>query len=146
MYEHEINRVVLSGRLVSDPDVHELPDGTPACVLHLRTAMRRRIPGAAHGTVRELPVLVLGPKACRIAPYLYAGRQVIVLGRLEAERWEAGEGPEREALCVLAERVSFVGPPPIGVGAPAGSGHARSPNPAPSICAAVGFSEDMWSA
>ena len=96
MSEHEINRVLLSGRLVSDADLRELPGGTPVCVLRLVSATRRRTPGASRTAASELNVLVLGAKARRIAPYLYRGRRVIVQGRLQAERWEDGEGPERE--------------------------------------------------
>ena len=39
---------------------------------------------------------------------MWWGRGVVVEGSLEVECWEAGEGPEREAVWVLAERVGFV--------------------------------------
>ncbi len=157
-HEREINRVLLSGRLASDPDPRELPDGTPVCVLRLTSQTsqtRRRTPGASRTTTSEFDILVLGAKARRIAPYLYRGRRVIVQGRLEAERWEDGEGPEREALCVLAERIHFAGDPPHGarVWAPGeqrddrdlrGTRRARADDAALSMSAAIGFSEHVW--
>jgi single-strand DNA-binding protein len=144
MSEHEINRVVLSGRLVSDPDLRELAGGTPACVLRLASATRHLTPGASRSTASEFSVLVLGAKARRIAPYLYRGRRVVVQGRLEAERWEDGEGPEREAVCVIAERIHFAGDAPRGAQKRAPAHRARTSDTALGMSAAIGFSEQIW--
>jgi single-strand DNA-binding protein len=148
--ESEINRVVLSGRLVSGPELRELPDRTSVCLLRLSSAVRRRVPGASRQGVGEFSVLVLGPAARRIAPYLYRGRRVVVQGRLETERWEAGEGPEREVTCVLAERVHLAGDAPLSAQARAGAQaralDSRSPakDTAPGMSLAAGFSDEMW--
>jgi single-strand DNA-binding protein len=144
MSEHEINRVLLSGRLTSDPDLRELPDGTPVCVLRLASQTRRRTPGASRTTASEFNVLLLGAKARRIAPYLYRGRRVIVQGRLQAERWEDGEGPERKALCVIAERIHFAGHAPHGAQTRTPTQRARANDTALSMSAAIGFSEQIW--
>jgi single-stranded DNA-binding protein len=80
-------------------------------------------------------VVLGGAGARRIGRYLYPGRGVVVQGSLEVECWEAGEGPERELVWVLAERVCFLGAPPRGMG---------GIDAALSLSAAVGFSERMW--
>jgi single stranded DNA-binding protein len=146
----QISRVVLSGRLVGDPELRELPDRTPVCLLRLASAVKRRSPGASRQGVGEFSVLVLGPTARRIAPYLYRGRRVVVQGRLETERWEAGEGPEREVTCVLAERVHLAGDAPPSAQARAGAqaraldSRSRARDPALGVSLAAGFSDDMW--
>jgi single-strand DNA-binding protein len=114
--EHQINRVLLSGRLARDPELLELPNGEPVCSLRLACVKTRRrvVGGSRDARAGHVDVIVLGPTARRIVPYLYPGRRVVVQGRLETERWEAGEGPEREVTCVLAERVHFVGNAPRG--------------------------------
>jgi len=64
---------------------------------------------------------------------------------LEAERWEDGEGPEREALCVIAERIHFAGDAPRGAQrtrAPAQRAHTSTA--ALEMSAAIGFSEQIW--
>ena len=109
-----INRVVLSGRLVCDPDLHELADGGPVCFLRVACNAGRWTPGGSRQRYGELGVLVLGAKARRIARYLYQGRGVVVQGSLESECWEEGEGPEHEVVCVLAELVCFMGHRPRG--------------------------------
>jgi len=109
MSECEINRVLLSGRLVCDPELRELPDGGPVCFLRVACATARRAPGGARGRPAEFDVVAVGATGRRAARGLYRGRGVVVQGSLESERWEAGEGPEREAVCVLAERVCLMG-------------------------------------
>ena len=115
MSEREINRVLLSGRLARDPELLELPNGEPVCLLRLACATGRRVVGGSrNGPSGHVDVIVLGPRARRIARYLFQGRGVVVQGSLESACWEAGEGPEREAVCVFAERVCFMGYPPRG--------------------------------
>jgi single-strand DNA-binding protein len=115
MSESEINRVVLSGRLACDPEVRELSNGTPVCFLCLACVTGRRVVGGPRGAPPGyLDVIVLGSKARRVARYLFQGRGVVVQGSLESACWEAGEGPEREEVCVFAERVCFMGYPPRG--------------------------------
>ncbi len=144
MSEHEINRVLLSGRLASDPDLRELPGGTPVCALRLASQTRRRTPGASRTAASEFNILVLGVKARRIAPYLCRGRRVIVQGRLQAERWEDGEGPEREALCVIAERIHFAGDAPHGAQTRVFAQRTRANDTTLEMSAAIGFSVQIW--
>jgi single-strand DNA-binding protein len=143
--EQQINRVLLSGRLARDPELLELPNGEPVCFLRLACATGRRVVGGSrNGRAGHVDVIVLGQKARRIPRYLYRGRGVVVQGSLETERWEAGEGPEREAMCVLAERVHFAGSAPRGARAQALQRRSRASDAALGMSAAVGFSEHMW--
>jgi single-stranded DNA-binding protein len=103
-----MNLVMLSGRLECKPEVRELPIGTPVCFLRLCGNGPRTAGVARNGDPDYLDVIVLGPKVRRIAPYLCPGRHVVLEGTLEWGSWEDGEGPEQEAVCVLAKRV-YVG-------------------------------------
>jgi single-stranded DNA-binding protein len=151
MSECEINRVVVSGRLAGDPELREHPGGGAVCVLRLACGRGLRVLGVScecddSGACccGEFGVLVLGAKARRIAPYLYTGRRVIVQGRLQAACWEAGEGAEREAMCVLADRVFFADDGPRIMGARERARRARIADTAACIAAAVGYSEQLW--
>lgn len=113
-------RVVVSGRLVDTPEPVQLPDWGTVCFLRLRrdTGERPR-PGESRAPAsRALNVIVLGRHARRVAPYLYAGRRVVIYGRVESTRWEAGEGRERVASCVIAEHVELGGLTPRALDTP----------------------------
>jgi single-strand DNA-binding protein len=111
----EINRVLLSGCLVCEPEVRELPVGIPVCFMRVCADGQWPMGGARYGRSDCTDVIVLGPKVRRIAPFLYQGRGVVIEGSLESACWEEGEGPEHEAVCVLADRVDFMGRGPRGV-------------------------------
>jgi single-strand DNA-binding protein len=145
MSDQGINRVLLSGILTRDPEVLELFSGTAVCVLRLACPGKRRVPGGSRQGPGELSVVVLGPTARRMAPYLYRGRHLVVQGRVEMERWEVGEGPEREAVCIVAERIHFAG------NAPRHAEAFRRPQRSSGGVDAgavgeftAGFSEEMW--
>jgi single-strand DNA-binding protein len=144
MSEREINRVLLSGRLAGEPELRELGDGGPVCFLRLACADPSRRPGGSRRRFGEIDVLITGIRARRIARYLYRGRRLVVQGSLQIERWEAGEGPEHEAMCVLADRVCFVGRAPSGVCAREWGGDWRARDVTLDLSAASGFSEEMW--
>lgn len=145
MSEPEINRVLLSGRLAGEPELRELVDGGPVCFLRLACADRRRRSGGSRQCLAEIDVLVMGARARRIARYLYRARGLVIQGSLQMERWEAGEGPEHESMCVLADRICFVGGAPSGVRARALQRRWRANDIALGLSVASGFSEEMWS-
>jgi single-stranded DNA-binding protein len=107
MSERGMNLVVLGGRLVCEPDVRELEDSGCVCFLRVSCNIECLTFGCSCGRCEEFDVLVLGGEARRISESLYRGQRVVVQGSLEQECWEDGEGPEWEAVCVLAERVCF---------------------------------------
>lgn len=91
------------------------------------------------------------PHARRIAPYLYAGRPVVVHGRVQIARWESRVGAAQQVRCVLARRVELRGPAPrarrpvgargaaVEVAVGEGAGECDG-----GVEAAVGFSAEMW--
>ena len=145
MSEPEINRVLLSGWLAGEPELRELADGGPVCFLRLACADRQRRPGGSRQCFGEVDVLVTGARARRIARYLYRGRGLVIQGSLEVECWEAGEGPEHESMCVLADRICFLGSAPSGARARELQRRWRASDIALGLSAASGFSEEMWS-
>jgi single-strand DNA-binding protein len=96
----EVNRTLLSGYLACDSELRELSGGEPVCILRLACT------STCGGQTGYFNVIVLGPS---VPVYLHKGQEVLIQGSLESTRWEAGEGPEREAVAVLAEHVDLVG-------------------------------------
>ncbi len=104
-----INRVVLVGRLTSDPDLRALPSGTSVCSLRIACNATRK---TSEGDYTEKPnffsVSVYGAAGESVHRYMSRGRRVAIDGRLEWREWETAEGSKRQTVEVVAESVQFL--------------------------------------
>jgi single-strand DNA-binding protein len=112
MSSSNINNVVLTGRLTSDPDLRALPSGASVC--HLRVAVNVRRRNAA-GEWNEKPnffdVVVFGASGENVAKYMRKGRAVAVDGRLDWREWETKDGRSAQAVSIVARTVQFLDGP-----------------------------------
>ena len=95
-----MNTVALTGRLTRDPELRELPDGTPVCTIRLATD---------DGGGRDplyIDVTTFGAGAAACAEYLSKGRYVEVQGRLRYSEWQTDDGAKRSRHEVVG-RVGF---------------------------------------
>ena len=106
-----INKVLLMGNLVRDPDLRGLPSGQSIC--ELRIAVSRRFTGSdgqEHEETCFVDVSIWGKSANNCKQYLAKGRSVFVEGRLILEQWEdRNTGERRSRLRVAAEKITFIG-------------------------------------
>jgi single-strand DNA-binding protein len=104
-----INRVVLVGRLTSDPELRSLPSGTSMCSLRVACNATRKGP---EGDYIEKPnffnVSVFGPAGESVHRYMSRGRRVAIDGRLDWREWETSDGAKRQAVEIVAESVQFL--------------------------------------
>lgn len=104
-----INRVVLVGRLTSDPELRALPSGSTVCGLRLACNGIRKSPD---GDYTEKPnffnVSVFGATGESVHRYMSRGRRVAIDGRLDWREWETPEGGKRQAVDIVAESVQFL--------------------------------------
>jgi single-strand DNA-binding protein len=108
-----INHVVLTGRLTSDPDLRVLPSGSSVC--HLRVAVNARRRNPTTGDWGEKPnffdVTVFGGSGENVAKYMHKGRPVAIDGRLDWRTWETPDGRNAQAVSIIANTVQFLGSP-----------------------------------
>src|SRR5881398_2447896 len=106
-----INRVVLTGNLTSDPELRSLPSGTSVCKLRVACNTRRK--DGPTGEWVDKPnyfdVTVWGAQGENCARFLSKGRPVAIDGRLEWREWTAQDGGKRESVEVVADAVQFLG-------------------------------------
>ncbi len=104
-----INRVVLVGRLTSDPELRSLPSGSTVCSLRLACNGVRKSP---EGDYTEKPnffsVSVFGAAGVSVHRYMSRGRRVAIDGRLDWREWETSEGAKRQTVDIVAESVQFL--------------------------------------
>ncbi len=117
MAASNINRVVLTGNLTTDPDLRALPSGTKVCKLRIATNTRRK--NNSTGEWEDKPnyfdVTVWGAQGENCARYLTRGRPVAIDGRLEWREWDEKDqqgnltGRKRQSVDIIAETVQFLG-------------------------------------
>lgn len=104
-----INRIVIVGRLTSDPELRVLPSGSSVCSLRLASNTVRK---SADGEHTEKPnffdVSVYGGLGETVHRYMGRGGRVAIDGRLEWREWETSEGAKRQAVEIVAEKVQFL--------------------------------------
>lgn len=104
-----INRVILIGRLTSDPELRALPSGSTVCGLRVACNGIRK---GSDGDYMEKPnffnVSVFGAAGESVHRYMSRGRRVAIDGRLSWSEWETPEGGKRQAVEVVADSVQFL--------------------------------------
>src|SRR5690242_9354029 len=120
MAASNINRVVLTGNLTSDPELRSLPSGTPVCKLRIAVNTRRKdASGEWVDKANYFDVTVWGAQGENCARYLSKGRPVAIDGRLEWREFDTRDGQKRQAVEIVAEHVQFLGDTPVPSDAPA---------------------------
>ncbi len=113
MAASNINRVIITGNLTSDPELRSLPSGNSVC--NLRVACNTQRKDSATGEWVDKPnyfsVTVWGAQGETCAKYLAKGGGVAVDGRLEWREWETPEGNKRQAVDIIADKVQFLSRP-----------------------------------
>ena len=99
-----LNRVILVGRLVADPELRYTPSGVP--VASFRLAVDRQF--KSQGGEREtdfINIVAWRRSAEFAANYLGKGRLVAVEGRLQIRQWTTQDGQRRTTAEVVADNV-----------------------------------------
>lgn len=103
-----MNKIILIGRLVRDPELRYTPNGAAVCTFTL--AVDR--PYNSQSNEREadfIDIVVWNKIAENVAKYIAKGRQVGVEGRLQIRSYEANDGQRRWRTEVIANNVEFLG-------------------------------------
>ena len=109
----DINRVLLSGRLVADPELKSLPSGTAVANLRLASNRSYTTNGERRDEALFVDVEVYGKAGEALAQHKAKGDFLMVDGRLRQHSWER-DGQRHSRLAIVADQVSF-GPNTRGV-------------------------------
>jgi single-strand DNA-binding protein len=111
MAASNINRVIITGNLTSDPELRSLPSGTSVCKLRVACNTRRKDNSSGEWVDKPnfFDVTVWGAQGENCARYLAKGRPVAIDGRLEWREWDSPEGQKRQAVDIIADTVQFLG-------------------------------------
>ena len=105
-----INRVILAGNLVRDPETRFLPSGVAVTSFSIAVNRRYKSNNEVKEEVSYFDISVFGKAGENCAEYLSKGRSVLVEGRLRQRSWET-DGVKRSKIEVVADNVQFLGSP-----------------------------------
>lgn len=100
-----INRIILQGRLVADPELRRTQSGTSVCsftVAWSETVKERE-------TTLFLDCVAWQGTAEMICKYFQKGRELALEGRLTSRVYEDKNGQKRKAVELVVDRVHFCG-------------------------------------
>ena len=97
-----LNKAILMGRLVANPEMRSTPSGKKVCSFTL--AVNR--PGKDAGT-DFIDIVAWEKTAEFVCKYFTKGQQIALSGRIQTRSWEDNGGNKRKAVEVVAEEVHF---------------------------------------
>ena len=95
-----LNKVILTGRLVADPEVVQTSGSTP--IVKLRVAVDRK------GREKETDFFdctAFGKTADFVATYFTKGRMVALVGQLRVRSYEAKDGSKRKVWEIVIDEI-----------------------------------------
>jgi single-strand DNA-binding protein len=98
-----LNRVILIGRLCTDPTLKYTPQGTAVCTFTLAVGRKFK-----RDETDFIPIVVWQKAAENCAQYLTKGSQCAVEGRIQTRNYENQEGRKVYVTEVVAEDVRFL--------------------------------------
>ena len=104
----KINKVVLIGRLVKDPELRFI-QGTGTATTTITLAVDKYNAKTKEREADFINVVVWGKQAENLAEYTVKGSQIAVSGRIQTRSYEAKDGTKRYVTEVVANEVEFLG-------------------------------------
>ena len=107
-----MNKVILAGRLVRDPELRYTQTGK--AVVSFSLAVNRRF---SRNTNKEqtadfIPIIVWDKLAEVCSKHLFKGSQILVEGRMQIRSYDAQDGSKRYVTEVIAQELEFMGSKP----------------------------------
>jgi len=104
-----LNKIILVGRVVSDPETRSTPGGQSVCSFRLATNRVWNDRGTGQKQEKtEYHSIVLWRRLAEIASqFLRKGSLVLIEGRLETRSWEDPSGNKRFRTEIIGERMQL---------------------------------------
>lgn len=102
-----MNRVLLFGRLGTDPELKEVGSGTSLCKFRMATTERVKKGDKFEEETEWHSITIWGKRGAGLAKHLNKGDRVLVEGRMHTSSYEDREGVKRYATEVIASNVEF---------------------------------------
>ena len=106
MANFNFNKVILGGRLTSDPELKSTPSGVNVCSFSL--AVNRKVAKDAEQKTDFITVQAWRQTAEFICKFFKKGSSICVVGSIQTRSWQDQNGNKRIATEVVADEAMFV--------------------------------------
>ena len=110
-----LNRVVLTGKVVTQPQRHYRPDGSPVIQFPLelndsevQTGQALNRVGTGQGGRNRITIVAFGKLAEFKLDLLQSGQHLMVIGKLNQRHWQTPEGKNRTRTEVIATELRTI--------------------------------------
>jgi single-strand DNA-binding protein len=107
-----MNKVIITGRLVKDPEVKVLANGAQISVFSV--AVNRKYKNRNGEWMEEtgfFDIEAYGKLAERIGSRLGKGYKVIIEGELRQNKWESSSGQKKSKVKIVARKINLIEKP-----------------------------------
>jgi len=101
-----LNRVILTGKVVTPPQCHYRPDGLPVIEFPLELTESEDLRG--RGGRNRVNIVAIGKWAEVKLNLLHSGQHLMVVGKLNQRRWQTPEGKNRTRTEVIATELKMI--------------------------------------
>ena len=103
-----MNRIILTGRLVRDPEVRYTQSGKAVASFSIAVDRNRRASDNQQPTVDFINIVAWEKSAEFCGKYLTKGRKILVEGRLQTRTFEAQDGSKKYFTEVVSDNIEFM--------------------------------------
>lgn len=100
-----MNKIIISGRLVKDPELRTTTSGTEVC--NFTVAVDRRIKKGEEKQADFIDCTAWGKSGVFVSTYFHKGDGIEVEGRFESRKYADRDGNNRTAWGVTCDNVQF---------------------------------------
>ena len=108
---NDLNRVVLVGRMVRDPELRYTPAGAAVCSFSLANGKSYTQGSEKKEQTSYFDIVAWSKLGELIAEYCKKGTQIAVEGRLQQRTWNDSEGNRKSKIEVVADNIQFLAKP-----------------------------------
>jgi len=103
-----LNKVILVGRVVNDPELRTIPSGQPVCSFRLATNVIWTNSSGQKQEKTDFHNIVLWRRLAEIASqYLTKGSLVMIEGRIQTRSWQDQSGNKRFRTEIVGQRMQL---------------------------------------
>ena len=132
-----MNKVILIGRLVADPEVKYSQGENSTAIARYRLAVDRKFKRDGEQTADFISCIAFGKSGEFVDKYLHKGTKIAVTGRIQTGSYTNKDGVKVYTTDVIVEEQEFA--ESKNASAPANESFQASPAPAPSVSIGDGF-------